>query len=94
MEKPALPPVTQGCLSCQYHQTVIGNDHTMAMICRKEPPKMASFPMNTPNGIVWANNILWPMVTKEDWCGAYEREQGDGRVNHERLVTPVSLEAS
>ena len=96
MEKTNVNQVTaHSCLNCQFHHTVFGADKQMTMICRRRPAGMVSYPAPMQNRqIMWMNNILWPIVGKEDWCGEFERERLDGRVTHERIVDCASNQAS
>lgn len=82
------------CATCHFHQTITGPDKSMALVCRKNPPTMHTQLVPTANGPTWYNNVLWPLVGREDWCGAYEREKVDLAVSHERIDGEVSQRAS
>jgi hypothetical protein len=70
----------KSCIDCRFHHTITGPDKEFMTICRKLPPRVASQPLKTPDGIQWINNMLWPIVVKEDWCGAYESDHDVGRL--------------
>ena len=69
---PALSP-RGSCDTCRYCGTKLNEGNkTITLVCRLNPPHVASqLVMNQQGQAGWQVGVVWPEVTKADWCGAF-----------------------
>jgi hypothetical protein len=62
------------CSSCCYSAISLVGDSAQAgkLLCRAQPPVPQGIPIPQPNGISIQVVTLWPVVEKNDICGAFE----------------------
>jgi hypothetical protein len=70
-----LEDVTMSCQSCIYSAISLAGNSQQAgqLLCRAEPPKPQGIAVPQRDGISIQVVTLWPVVQKDDICGAYER---------------------
>lgn len=63
------------CMQCRFCGVLTMSDKTLAYVCRRHPPTINSNVVPGGGGLPTLHNqILWPSVTKSDWCGEYEAQ--------------------
>ena len=70
-----LEDVSMSCQSCIYSAISLAGNSQQAgqLLCRAEPPKPQGIAVPARDGISIQVITLWPVVQKDDICGAYER---------------------
>lgn len=62
------------CAECRHCKLASGGDMQAQFTCRRNPPRVFAFPMQTPQGIQWVMASVWPNVARTDSCGSFEPE--------------------
>lgn len=61
----------QTCNHCRHCGVIPLPDKTLQKVCKRYPPKLALYPIQTGAGLQWVGNTAFPMLTGDDDCGEF-----------------------